>query len=59
MSYDTRPLITLDEKEQFLKEVLENNYILFLEHDLYTECCTLMMTEKGIKAEKRCKLEDF
>lgn len=59
MSYDTRPLITLDEKEQFLQEALENNYILFFEHDLYTECCTLVMTEKGIKVEKRFKLEDI
>lgn len=59
MSYDTRPLITLNEKEQFLQEALENNYILFFEHDLYTECCTLVMTEKGIKVEKRFKLEDI
>ncbi|MDY0344068.1 MAG: hypothetical protein RBR28_10875 [Lentimicrobium sp.] len=36
MSYDTRPLITLDEKEQFLEEALENNYMLFLEH-IYTQ----------------------
>lgn len=59
MSYDTRPLITLDEKEQFLEEVLENDYILFLEHDLYTECCTLIMTDKGIKVDKRFKLDDI
>ncbi len=59
MSYDTRPLITLDEKEQFLEEVLEKNYILFFEHDLYTECCTLVMTEKGIKVDKRFHLGDI
>jgi glyoxylase-like metal-dependent hydrolase (beta-lactamase superfamily II) len=59
MSYDTRPLITLDEKEQFLEEVLEKNYILFFEHDLYNECCTLMMTEKGIKVDKQFKVGDI
>jgi glyoxylase-like metal-dependent hydrolase (beta-lactamase superfamily II) len=47
MGYDTRPLLTLDEKEQFFKEAIDNNYILFFEHDADNECCTLQMTEKG------------
>lgn len=50
MSYDTRPLITLDEKEDFLNEAADNNYILFLEHDAYNECFTVSKTDKGIKA---------
>ena len=49
MSYDTRPLITLQEKEVFLKEAVVNNYILFFEHDINRECCTLQETEKGIR----------
>ncbi|MDG1147887.1 MAG: MBL fold metallo-hydrolase [Crocinitomicaceae bacterium] len=49
MGYDTRPLITLSEKERFLKKAEENNYILFLEHDYSNECCTLQNTEKGIR----------
>lgn len=51
MGYDTRPLITLGEKERFLNEAVDNNYVLMLEHDSVNECCTLMRTEKGIRAE--------
>jgi glyoxylase-like metal-dependent hydrolase (beta-lactamase superfamily II) len=49
MAYDTRPLITLDEKAVFMKEAAENNYILFFEHDPVNECCSLMATEKGTR----------
>ena len=49
MGYDTRPLITLSEKEKFLRTAEENNYVLFLEHDIASECCTLQNTEKGIR----------
>lgn len=51
MSYDTQPLISLTEKEKFLSEAAENNYILFFEHDAFNECCTLENTEKGIKVK--------
>lgn len=57
MSYDTRPLITLDEKEAFLNEAVNNQYILFLEHDAYNECFILEKTEKGIKPGESFKLE--
>lgn len=49
MSYDTRPLDTLNDKKEFYTEAIKNNYILFFEHDLYNECCTLKETEKGIR----------
>ncbi|HET6243062.1 MAG: MBL fold metallo-hydrolase [Bacteroidetes bacterium] len=49
MAYDTRPLITLQEKSEFLKHAADNNYILFFEHDAIHECCTLKHTEKGIR----------
>ena len=57
MAYDTRPLITLEDKERFYKEALENNYIIFLEHDLYNECCTLQKTEKGIRVKDKFKVQ--
>jgi len=57
MAYDTRPLVTLEDKERFYKEAVENDYILFLEHDLYNECCTLQRTDKGIKVKETFKLE--
>ncbi len=31
MAYEIEPLLTLDEKEQFLKEAVKNNYTLFLQ----------------------------
>ncbi|MBN2612785.1 MAG: MBL fold metallo-hydrolase [Bacteroidales bacterium] len=47
--YDTRPLLSFEEKNSFLNEAVENNYILFFEHDLYTPCCTLQHTDKGVR----------
>ncbi|MGC4235789.1 MAG: MBL fold metallo-hydrolase [Niabella sp.] len=59
MAYDTRPLITMTEKELFLKEAAENNYILFFEHDPVNECCTLKQTERGVRANKMFKLAEI
>ena len=49
MSYDTRPLITLKEKEAFMNKAVQNGYVLFFEHDLYRECCTVQETDKGVR----------
>jgi len=49
MGYDTRPLLTLDEKELFLKLAADNNYYLFLEHDAHNEIITVKHTEKGVR----------
>jgi glyoxylase-like metal-dependent hydrolase (beta-lactamase superfamily II) len=59
MGYDTRPLITLEEKERFLKEAAAKNYILFLEHDSVNECCTVVQTEKGVKLDKAFSLKEI
>jgi glyoxylase-like metal-dependent hydrolase (beta-lactamase superfamily II) len=47
MGYDTRPLITLEEKSQILQTATDENWILFYEHDPINECSTLIQTEKG------------
>ena len=49
MGYDTRPLLTLDEKGKFLKNVADNEYLIFFEHDHANELCNLKYTEKGIR----------
>jgi glyoxylase-like metal-dependent hydrolase (beta-lactamase superfamily II) len=49
MGYDTRPLLTLDEKERFLNLAADNNYYLFLEHDAHNEIITVEHTEKGVR----------
>jgi glyoxylase-like metal-dependent hydrolase (beta-lactamase superfamily II) len=59
MAYDMFPLTTLQEKKSFLKEAVENNYILFFEHDPKIECCDLQMTEKGIRPKNYFKLEEI
>lgn len=52
MGYDTRPLLTLSEKEKFLNLAAAEEFILFLEHDSVNECCTLQQTEKGIRLKE-------
>jgi glyoxylase-like metal-dependent hydrolase (beta-lactamase superfamily II) len=59
MGYDTRPLITLQEKEAFLNEAADNNYILFLEHDPVNECCTVKRTEKGVRLDRTFPLSEI
>ena len=49
MGYDTRPLITMEEKKNFLTKASEENFVLFLEHDSVNECCNLIQTEKGVR----------
>src|SRR5690606_37643055 len=49
MGYDTRPLLTLDEKEKFLNLAADNNYYLFLEHDAHNEIITVKQTDKGVR----------
>lgn len=51
MGYDTRPLLTLDEKEIFLNVAADNNYYLFLEHDAHNEIITVKHTEKGVRLD--------
>lgn len=58
MAYDMFPLTTLQEKKYFLAEAVENDYILFFEHDPVHECCTLQMTEKGIRHKETFRLSD-
>ena len=57
MAYDMFPNTTLEEKKAFLTIAAANDYILFLEHDLNIECCTLQKTEKGVRVKDVFKLE--
>jgi glyoxylase-like metal-dependent hydrolase (beta-lactamase superfamily II) len=59
MGYDTRPLLTLAEKERFLNEAADNQYVLFLEHDPLYECCTVKHTEKGVRLDQTFKLSEL
>ncbi len=59
MAYDTQPLLTLQEKKDFLQEALEQNYVLFFEHDPQVECCTLQLTERGIRSGETFNLAEL
>jgi hypothetical protein len=59
MAYDTRPLLTLDEKEKFLTEAIANNYIFFFEHDRSIECCSLKQTERGVREDVVMRLSEL
>lgn len=59
MAYDTRPLLTLQEKKDFLTEAIENNYILYFEHDPLVECCNLELTDRGVRKKESFTLEDI
>ena len=59
MAYDMFPLTTLNEKKSFLTEAQQNDYVLFFEHDPPIECCTLQMTDKGIRMKESFRLEEM
>lgn len=59
MGYDMRPLNTLEEKERLLNEAIRENWLLFFEHDLSTECCSLQLTEKGIRHHETLRISDI
>lgn len=52
MGYDTRPLLTLNEKETFLDYAAKNNLYLLLEHDAHNEIITVKNTEKGVRLKE-------
>lgn len=59
MGYDTRPLLTLDEKDKFLRRAVEEEFVLFLEHDSVNECCTLQMTDRGVRLKETFRFSEL
>lgn len=59
MGYDTRPLLTMPEKEKFLNMAADNNFYLFLEHDAHNEIITVTHTEKGVRLKDIYTTEDL
>ncbi len=58
MGYDTRPLLTMDEKAKFLNIAADKKYFLFLEHDAANELCTVKHTEKGVRLNQIHKFNE-
>lgn len=59
MGYDTRPLLTMDEKAAFLNQAADQHFYLFLEHDASHEICTVQHTEKGVRLQEIHKFSDI
>lgn len=59
MGYDTRPLLTLPEKEKFLKSAAESDFYLFLEHDAHNQVINVQNTEKGIRLDQVYKFDEL
>jgi glyoxylase-like metal-dependent hydrolase (beta-lactamase superfamily II) len=59
MGYDTRPLLSLQEKELILKDLFEQDALIFLQHDPYHELISLQRTEKGIRMENHFKFKSY
>ena len=59
MGYDTRPMLTLEERTRIFNEAADNGYHLFLEHDASNEICTLQQTEKGPRLDRTLSLYDM
>ena len=59
MGYDTRPLLTIDEKSKFLSQAATENMVLFFEHDHINECCTVEQTEKGVRSNDIFRFKDL
>lgn len=59
MGYDTRPLLTLSEKEQFLKMAADENFYLFLEHDAHNQLITVKHTEKGVRLNETFRADEL
>lgn len=51
-AYDLYPLTSIDEKQKILQEAEENHWILVFQHDYYNECCSLVKTPNGVRADK-------
>ena len=59
MGYDTRPLLTMNEKASFLERAAAEDYLLLFEHDAHNELCSLKKTEKGVRIDEIFKFNQL
>jgi glyoxylase-like metal-dependent hydrolase (beta-lactamase superfamily II) len=59
MAYDMRPLDTLREKTEILTRAAAENWLLCFEHDPKVELCSLVQTDKGVRADQTVKLSEL
>ena len=59
MAYDTRPLLTMKEKAEFLDLANKESYTLFFEHDHQNQCCNLQGTDRGVRLQEAFPLSEI
>lgn len=59
MGYDTRPLLSMEEKTQFLNRAVEEDFLLFMEHGPNHELISLQKTEKGVRMNEKYNLKNY
>jgi len=59
MVYDIIPELTVCEKENFLNQIVENNYYVIFQHGLYIECCSLKHQKESVVIDKTFKIRDL
>jgi glyoxylase-like metal-dependent hydrolase (beta-lactamase superfamily II) len=59
MAYDTRPLLSMSEKADFLSTAMQENWTLYFEHDPKVECAKIIAGEKGVKIASTHLLADL
>lgn len=52
MGYDTRPLLTLEDRKNFYKRAVAEDFYIFMEHDADNEIIRLQDTEKGARLKE-------
>ena len=59
MSYDVRPLQTMEEKNELLTQAVANDWLLYFDHDPQIDCGFVSSTEKGFQIAEKGALIDF
>jgi glyoxylase-like metal-dependent hydrolase (beta-lactamase superfamily II) len=59
MAYDVRPLVTMEEKAEFLREAVESEWNLFFEHDPTVAVARVERTERGVVTSDHRPLADL
>jgi glyoxylase-like metal-dependent hydrolase (beta-lactamase superfamily II) len=57
MAYDLQPLLTMEEKRKLLDRAVEENWILFFEHDPFIDAATVKRGKRGAEIEVRFNID--
>lgn len=58
MAYDINPVLTVQEKQKFLPKAVEENWILFFEHDPVHQACTVHLDGKHYRLKESVAISE-